>query len=324
MPVYNGEKYLAEAIESILNQTYDNFELILTDDVSVDHSIDICMYYLKLDNRIRVLKNHNNLGISETTNYGIENARGSLIALMDQDDISLPERLRKEVDFLENNQNIAAVSGNSITILENGELRERNPIYETPGLIRWGLLFSNQVQNPAAMVRKNIFQQFNLNYEEFSPSQDYRFWTQVCLTSQIANLNKPLLYHRVHDKNASLKLSHLHKEKTFKIRKDLISNSLGHQLSDQTISILLHHQSPNNAKDAEKAIKLLIDWYQWNKRIGLSHQENSFIREKTGKKIREIWRATPNGDLLFPYVVYSGFLEINRYFKIKPNSLPPL
>lgn len=152
-----------------------------------------------------------------------------------------------------------------------------------------------------------------MSYKDFFSAQDYHFWTQMCLTSQIANLNEPLLYHRVHDKNASLKMHHLHKEKTYKIRQDLICISIGQQLSDQAISILLHHQCPNNAKDAEKAIKLLIDWYQWNKRIGLSQQEDQFIREKTASKIREIWHATQIRVRLFPYVIYTGFLGINRF-----------
>lgn len=108
-------------------------------------------------------------------------------------------------------------------------------------------------------------------------------------------------------------MRHLYSEKTYKIRKDLICNSLGQQLSDQTISILLHQQNPKNVKEAELAIKLLLKWYRWNKRIGLSQQEDQFIREKTASKIREIWHATPMGVRLFPYVIYSGFLGINRF-----------
>ena len=305
MPVYNGEKYLAEAIESILNQTYDNFELILIDDDSVDHSIDICMYYLKLDNRIRVLKNHNNLGISETTNYGIENARGSLIALMDQDDISLPERLRKEVDFLENNQNIAAVSGNSITILENGELRERNPIYETPGLIRWGLLFRSQIQNSASMIRKSVFEVYKLKYEDYSPAQDYHFWVRASQVVELANIQEYLIYHRLHDRNASKLLESNYLNSVYATRKMVIRAAMGEEVASSTIDGLLDPKVIRDTDQAIQIIKLILNWFKWNQSVGLTREEKNVIKNKTSQKIRNIWGFQNRSYKLLPYLLFT-------------------
>ncbi|SVC41049.1 uncharacterized protein METZ01_LOCUS293903, partial [marine metagenome] len=104
MPVYNGAKYLNEAIDSILNQTFQNFEFIIIDDGSTDDSVKIIKSYD--DNRIRLVENRNNLGQSETLNKGLSLTRGKYIARMDQDDISMPERLKKQFEFMENNSDV--------------------------------------------------------------------------------------------------------------------------------------------------------------------------------------------------------------------------
>ena len=109
MAVYNGERYLAEAIDSILTQTFNNFEFIIIDDGSQDGSVDIIRDYAQEDGRIRLLQHQENRGQADACNTGIADSRGSLIAMMDCDDISLPERLEKQVAFLENNPEIGAL-----------------------------------------------------------------------------------------------------------------------------------------------------------------------------------------------------------------------
>ena len=106
MSVYNGEKYLVQAIDSILNQTYQNFEFIIIDDCSTDNSSHILQEYAQKDSRIKIIKKEKNIGIKgfiKNLNLGISLAKGKYIARMDADDISLPERFQKQVDFLENN-----------------------------------------------------------------------------------------------------------------------------------------------------------------------------------------------------------------------------
>lgn len=310
MPVYNGEKYLSEAIESILNQTYRDLEFIIINDASTDSSPEIAESYAHRDARIRIIQNDKNLGISGATNRGIEEAQGEYIALMDQDDISLPERFEKEANFLEEHEQIAAISSNSLTLKENGEICERQAVFETPGLIRWGLLFKNQIQNSAAMMRKAILFQNNLRYEEFSPAQDYRFWSRLCLIADIANLQEPLIYHRLHENNASKLMLELQNTRTYAIRKDLIKRSLDYLVSDRTISILLHQGKPLSSREAEKTLILLIDWYRMNKRHGLEKTEIKYIRKKTSRVIREIWNKNNKTFRLLHYVVYSIFLKV--------------
>lgn len=109
MSCYNREKYVVEAIESILNQTYTNFEFIIIDDCSTDNTFEIVKEYAKKDNRILALKNDKNYCYVHSLNKGIEIAKGKYIARMDDDDISLPERFEKQVEFLEKNEDIIAL-----------------------------------------------------------------------------------------------------------------------------------------------------------------------------------------------------------------------
>ena len=125
MSVYNGEKYLVQAIDSILNQTYQNFEFIIIDDCSTDNSSHILQEYAKKDSRIKIIKKEKNIGIKgfiENLNLGISIAEGKYIARMDADDISLPERFQKQVTFLENNPEIFMVGAQIDFINEKNEI----------------------------------------------------------------------------------------------------------------------------------------------------------------------------------------------------------
>ena len=122
MSVYNGEKYLVQAIDSILNQTYQNFEFIIIDDCSTDNSSHILQEYAKKDSRIKIIKKEKNIGIKgfiENLNLGISIAKGKYIARMDADDISLPERFQKQVNFLEKNSDFSLCFSNAKILQEN-------------------------------------------------------------------------------------------------------------------------------------------------------------------------------------------------------------
>lgn len=122
MPTYNVEKYVGQAIESILNQTYKEFELIIIDDGSTDNTFSILKNYSKKDKRIRIFKNSQNLRIVKTLNKGLKLATGNYIARMDGDDISLPTRLEIEKKYLDDNQNVDIVSSQMYGIDESGKI----------------------------------------------------------------------------------------------------------------------------------------------------------------------------------------------------------
>ncbi len=195
MPVYNTEEYVWEAIESILNQTFSDFEFIIIDDGSSDTSWEIIQKYAKKDKRIKALQNEWNKGISYTRNKLISLTTTNYIASQDSDDISTPQRLELCYNFLENNKEYAVIGGNNIIINENWEEI-------------WNRKYSNSIKNiilkksplsqPSTMFKKDIFEKIwwydnNLNYGE-----DYDLRLKIFANwNKIKNLQKDLLKYRV-------------------------------------------------------------------------------------------------------------------------------
>jgi len=134
MPVYNSGQFLEESIESILNQTFDNFEFIIIYDNSTDNSLEIIKKYMALDKRIILIENKIKSGIAAARNKGLDISRGQYIALIDSDDISLPTRLEKQYLFLENNSNYFLIGSNGIRVDENGNYLETVKFGEDPTL----------------------------------------------------------------------------------------------------------------------------------------------------------------------------------------------
>lgn len=195
MSVYNGEKYLDEAIESILKQTYKDFEFIIINDGSTDKSLEIIEKYKKQDERI-VLISRENKGLIASLNEGIKKAKGKYIARMDADDISLPNRFEQQIKFLEKNPEIG-VCGTWVEVF--GE--NRNPtIWKMPiqdEELRPRLLFSVTFAHPSVMMRKGLINQYNLRYnEKYINAEDYKFWLDFSKYTKFVNIPKVLFQYR--------------------------------------------------------------------------------------------------------------------------------
>lgn len=199
MPVYNGERYLGAAIESILEQTFRDFELLVFDDCSTDASVHIVQGYG--DPRIRLVANQVNLGVAATLNRGIRLAHGRYIARMDCDDISLPDRLRKQFDFMEENPAIG-VCGSRVRRI--GAKRGLWKVQKGDAAIKSRLLFENAMAHPSVMLRTSVLADHNLGYDPtFRCAQDYAFWAELSRHSRLANLDEVLLLYRVHSSQIS-------------------------------------------------------------------------------------------------------------------------
>lgn len=304
MPVYNGGRFLQESIESILNQTFKDFEFLIVDDGSTDRSEEIIMEYAKIDNRINLITNPENLGIAEATNVGIAHVRGEYIALMDQDDISMPERLEKQVVFLDGHPEIMVVGANSIRLDEHGQQHLRRDVLETPTLIRWGLLFQNQIQNPTALVRRTLFSKHGYKYEDFMPSQDYRLWLRISKCFKLANLQDYLLIHRIHGLNTSTVLGGLSKTKLLELRKEFVRDNLNCDISDEIAFNLTNPSKILSLGDAHSVSKLILKWALLNKN-GCSLEDCNYMKQKTNRMLRDIWVAHRWNLSLLPYVLFA-------------------
>ena len=210
MPVYNGEKYLAQAIESVLKQTHTHFEFIVINDGSRDRSADIIGSFK--DPRIIVVSNPANIGLTASLNLGLQLAKGKYLARMDSDDVSLAERFEKQVNFLEDNPAVA-VCGSWIKVFGEGD----NRVVKFPtdsDYIRCNLLFRNPIAHPTVMLNLYLLRSAKFFYDNsFETSQDYNLWAKVVESYRVANIPEVLLLLRYHqDQIRTLKID---KQKQF-------------------------------------------------------------------------------------------------------------
>lgn len=196
LPVYNGERFLREAIESILNQTFKDFELILVNDGSTDRSEEIMKSYQ--DHRIVRLDNGENLGLSKSYNRAIERARGEYIARMDADDVSDPKRLERQLSFLKRHPHVDIVGSGIVFIDENGQSRGQKHPQEDHALIKFSSLFSTPMMHPTIMGKTSVFKTYHYN-EGLHNSEDYELWSRLLFESKthFANIWEQLLKYRV-------------------------------------------------------------------------------------------------------------------------------
>ncbi|MCK4784130.1 MAG: glycosyltransferase [Desulfobacteraceae bacterium] len=197
MSVYNGGSYLGDSVASILKQTYKNFEVIIINDGSTDESLDILTEYLRKDNRIAIINQHNS-GLSNSLNRGIELSRSDLIARMDADDISNPTRLEEQFNFMNNNPEVA-VAGTAFELFGENTKRKIITMPVTNESIRRNLAFRFCLCHPTVMFRKKTIVDAG-GYQGTGPCQDLELWLRLSRnkTLQFANLEKPLLKYRVH------------------------------------------------------------------------------------------------------------------------------
>lgn len=201
IPFYNSEKYIKEAIESILVQTFEDFELILVNDFSKDNSLSVVKKYESIDSRIQIINNANLKGIAGATNTGISVAKGKYIALMDSDDIAATSRIAKQVLFL-NSHPRTGVVGTWMEEFENGKNIWKLPISNR--ILRVTCLIHPPIANPTAMFRKSLLCKYNIKYDEtYSSVQDYDFWLKLYKHTKFANIPIVLHYYRVRNSSVS-------------------------------------------------------------------------------------------------------------------------
>lgn len=200
MPVYNGEKYIEQAIDSVLSQSFRDFELIVVDDGSTDRSAEIVGSYR--DTRVRYVTNPCNLGLAAARNRGIEVSNGEYLAWLDCDDISLPNRLLKQVALLDEYPNIG-LCGTWVRTL--GLESEQVWQYPTnPSFVRSRMLFDDPLATSAAMVRRDCLSAEDLRFDaRFPLAEDYDLWERVSRTNGVCNIAEVLTVYRIHPNQIS-------------------------------------------------------------------------------------------------------------------------
>lgn len=202
IPTYNGASYLHQALESILEQTFKDFEIIVIDDASSDESFEISKEYAAIDPRIRLFQNEKNLGFAGNRNKAISLARGHYIAWQDQDDISFPERLELQFKLLESDSKLAMVGGAMAVFGETGELGIRH-YPQNDSEIRKMIFRFSPIALPACMMRKSALLEVGGYSERWSPAGDLDMTFKIGLTHRLANIPQVAIRYRTHENSAT-------------------------------------------------------------------------------------------------------------------------
>lgn len=192
MPVYNGERYLPEAIKSILNQTLKNFELLILDDCSTDNSERVIRTFT--DQRIRIIANEKNLGLVGTLNIGFGQARGKYIARMDQDDYADATRLKKQVDFLEHHPDVGVLGTTTYIMNKTGAVVGMSPSLLHDQELKLQLLYQTPFSHGSIMLRRDVLANLEPPYYDQAAgnAEDYDLWSRLAPVTKFANLPEPL------------------------------------------------------------------------------------------------------------------------------------
>jgi len=209
LPVWNGEKYFAEAIRSILDQTFESFELLIVDDGSTDRTPHIAEQYGAMDSRVRLVRTKHG-GIANALNTGFRQARASYVARMDADDIALPSRLQKQVDYLDEHQQCVVVGSDAGAIDEN---ENDLGVIDFPSthaeLVELLLNGRSPFLHPAVVMRRDAVHAVGGYRPDLCPSEDYELWLRLIHSGEFASIPERLLCYRLHRNSVCMQNLHL-------------------------------------------------------------------------------------------------------------------
>ena len=226
MSVYNGEQFLREAIDSILQQTYRDFEFIIVNDGSQDRSEEIIRSYE--DPRIRFYSNGQNLGLIPSLNRGLQMAQGEFLARLDADDVALPQRLEKQVQVLESSPEIVLTGTQMQLIDSDGKDLEVWAYPEHPLLARWVMMFNTPVSNSSVLARAQPMREVGGYRIEYKYAEDFDLWSRLAEHGDVVNLPEVLGKYRVHGESVTTTREQEQNELRFRITRPHLEKHLSH------------------------------------------------------------------------------------------------
>src|SRR3989339_83604 len=299
MSVYNGAKYLREAIDSILNQTYPDFEFIIINDRSTDNTEEIIKSYR--DPRVRLINNEKNIGIGDTLNRGLELAQGEYIARMDADDVSLPGRLSAQVKFMDRNPDLGA-SGTWVRVI-GGEKTFVWKYQTQPDRVKAAMLFHCHMAHPSVILRHQLIIQHSLAYSADEVTEDFGLWSRAVKYLKIANLGQVLLLYRVHGDNRSSVL----KEKVEVCADQILGRELNYLGITPTKEELIVHKYIARF-DAPKTEEFIAKAGEWLSKLLAANRANHFYSDSAlSFMVGYFWYSLLVRNLSFGKFVFNQF-----------------
>lgn len=266
MAAYNSEKYISESIESILNQTYKNIEFIIVNDGSSDKSLEIIKNYAYKDNRIKVIDNKKNMGLVYCLNKGIKESTGKYIARMDSDDISVYDRIQRQVKYMEENSNLT-MSGGSAFVFRGKNKRIHKLLNVPTGIdkVKSKLFFENCFIHPTVIIKRDDLVRHNLSYDNIKGAEDIDLWLRMLnLNLKFDNINQPLLYYRLSSTSITSKENKNieNRYEVFKQYRGRLFDILDIEKSEENFRILF---------------EIVLDTYIKDKKFSI-HEKNNFLK----------------------------------------------
>ena len=270
MPAYNAEHYIAEAIASVLRQSYRDFELLVLDDGSTDRTPEIVGGID--DPRLRYVRNTDNLRLPLTLNRGLELTDGELVARMDADDVADSRRFEIQVEYLRANPQVALVGSGMTRFDDAGRVLVVERPVADPDVLRWRHQFSNQFHHPTVMLRRAVLSELDLRYGEapawathhqpfprMTNSEDYLLFGLLALRARCANLSHDLLRYRVHPSSWSHTQHAQQVAGAVRVSSLLLSNVVAHPVREELAALAFYTQAPNGAprQEVEETIALI-------------------------------------------------------------------
>jgi len=316
MSVYNGETYLKEAIESVIEQTFQNWELIIINDCSTDSTAQILADFSLKDERIKVYTNEVNLKLPASLNKAISLCCGKYIARMDADDICLPNRLEKQYKFMEENQDVALSSCRFMTV--------KNGVYSSGGAggrcdnkaLRAMLLVANPILHPGVIAKAEVMKKFNYD-TTLTCTEDLELWIRMVMENQkIQILPECLLIYRLHDKQiTSTTLERQHTE-VLKIQQKYYASILQEMDEEMQIFYISGIYFKENAD-----ISKFIEYAKWLKRVSAKNFDRNIINYALFEILAEYKRCgVPKADVFKAMFTFNPCFLVKEFIRRKKTA----
>lgn len=292
LPTFNMGKYINRSIESILSQTFDDFELIILNDGSTDETADLLASYAQKDPRIIVVHNLENLGLIPTLNKGLDIARGTFIARQDADNYSLPTRLAKQVCYLKQHPHIGLVAAR-VFIVNDHEQTSSDNIYPSvflpPALIPWELLFYTYFAHDTIMARRDLLLQAGGYQLDRIHAEDYDLWFRLSRITQLAILPSVQACLFLNPEGVSQQYAEVQQKTALHISQDAMSELLGQPISltDTTLMFKLGRAQLLSTEDDMHRAEILLGQLHiaYLKKTSLTEQEKNLLEANVMSKL---------------------------------------
>lgn len=293
VPTRNSDRYLREALLSIAGQSYSCFEAIIIDEADSDDRTEAIVRELD-DPRFRYVRNAERLGLVRSLNAGVGLSRGELIARMDADDVSLPNRLEAQVALMDRRPEVGIV-GTAVMLMDEGGKDLRTMSFPTtPEQVRWSSHFRSPVAHPTAMLRRSLFDQLRGYLDDCPYCEDYDLWARAARVTDVTNLAEPLLRYRVHGGSVSVHQRERQDAASLQVSRRTMSETLGREVTATEASDLLHPEAVASPTRLDASFRLLYELVDAHLSVGeLSASERWAILSDVSERASLLLLTSP-------------------------------